>query len=195
MLRVNEIFCSIQSEGPFAGTPATFVRLAGCNLKCDFCDTKHDSHTEWDEKELVSDIERRKQPLLVITGGEPFLQDFSYLLEAIENVQIETNGSIPALFDYSLLSTATIVCSPKNSVFNIAVPFDCIKKLVDINTTAESLKDINIIALPEEVYLQPITVGEFTSEKSFANQLHAIELCEQTGYRLSLQWHEYFNIK
>lgn len=40
-MRVNEIFYSIQGEGRYTGTPAVFIRLAGCNLRCDFCDTEH----------------------------------------------------------------------------------------------------------------------------------------------------------
>ena len=52
-MKVNEIFYSLQGEGVFTGTAAIFVRLAGCNLHCDFCDTKHEDYTIFTEEEIV----------------------------------------------------------------------------------------------------------------------------------------------
>ena len=51
-MKVNEIFYSLQGEGVFTGAAAIFVRLAGCNLHCDFCDTKHEDYTIFTEEEL-----------------------------------------------------------------------------------------------------------------------------------------------
>ena len=55
-MKVNEIFYSLQGEGVFTGTAAIFVRLAGCNLLCDFCDTKHEDYTIFTEEEIVKAI-------------------------------------------------------------------------------------------------------------------------------------------
>ena len=54
-MKVNEIFYSLQGEGVFTGTAAIFVRLAGCNLHCDFCDTKHEDYTIFTEEEIVKE--------------------------------------------------------------------------------------------------------------------------------------------
>ena len=56
-MRVNEIFYSIQGEGRYTGTPAIFIRLAGCNLRCDFCDTEHQPYQDLTEEEIMRRIE------------------------------------------------------------------------------------------------------------------------------------------
>ena len=66
-MKVNEIFYSLQGEGVFTGTAAIFVRLAGCNLHCDFCDTKHEDYTIFTEEEIVDGLELAlSSPLLII---------------------------------------------------------------------------------------------------------------------------------
>lgn len=108
-IEVNEIFYSLQGEGPTIGQPALFIRLNGCNLRCGWCDSKftwnenpeiysvgaliNEIDEEWIEKK---DIER-----VVITGGEPFCQDkaLNSLVPSIDRqlglkVEIETNGTI-----------------------------------------------------------------------------------------------------
>lgn len=128
-LDVFEIFGpTIQGEGPFAGTPAIFVRLAGCNLQCPGCDT---IYTGAQRQHLVpGDIIRRVRNLIgrthtrlvVITGGEPFRQEIGYLIErlVLQNwfVQIETNGTLePCEYPFStnidIRHGAFVVCSPK----------------------------------------------------------------------------------
>ncbi|MEZ4223217.1 MAG: 7-carboxy-7-deazaguanine synthase QueE [Polyangiaceae bacterium] len=107
-LRVSEIFESLQGEGVSAGTPCTFLRLATCNLRCSWCDTKY----TWDFKnhdydkevthQAVRDVATRlgalAQRRLVVTGGEPLLQ--ASALEALLDeltgftVEVETNGTL-----------------------------------------------------------------------------------------------------
>jgi 7-carboxy-7-deazaguanine synthase len=101
IMKINEIFTSIQGETSFAGLPFTFVRLSGCNLRCTYCDTQY-AYEEGEEQSLegvIAEIEKRDVPRLVITGGEPLLQDETYalcsrLLDRGYTVLLETNGSI-----------------------------------------------------------------------------------------------------
>jgi 7-carboxy-7-deazaguanine synthase len=98
-LKINEIFYSIQGEGTNAGRPCIFIRTSGCNLNCNWCDTKY--HTEYEEmpvKKIVQELDNWNCSLVEITGGEPFLQSdilelVDTLLELGYEVNIETNGT------------------------------------------------------------------------------------------------------
>lgn len=100
-MKVNEIFFSIQGESTYAGLPCAFVRLAGCNLRCSYCDTTH-AYDKGDEKTLdvvVEALTAYPTKLVEVTGGEPLLQpETPALLTALadrgKSVLIETNGSV-----------------------------------------------------------------------------------------------------
>ena len=97
MIKVNEIFYSLQGEGYYVGSPAVFVRLSGCNLRCPFCDTQHECGTKMSEEEIVAEVAKYPARLVVITGGEPSLQLTRSLVNALHNanrfVAVETNGT------------------------------------------------------------------------------------------------------
>jgi 7-carboxy-7-deazaguanine synthase len=99
-LKVNEIFFSIQGESSHAGRPCAFIRMAGCNLRCTYCDTRY-AYEEGSLRE-VNDIEREirsfRCTLVEVTGGEPLLQAqtpelIRRLLDERYTVLLETNGS------------------------------------------------------------------------------------------------------
>ena len=73
-MRINEIFYSLQGEGHFTGRPAIFIRLAGCNLRCPFCDTDFTSYTEMAVADILKAIASYPARFVVLTGGEPSLQ-------------------------------------------------------------------------------------------------------------------------
>lgn len=100
MLKINEIFYSIQGETTYVGIPTVFVRLTACNLRCTYCDTKY-SYYEGESQSLDSIlqvIESHKTKFVCITGGEPLLQKEVYTLmtelcDRGYNVSLETSGS------------------------------------------------------------------------------------------------------
>ncbi len=100
MLKVNEIFYSIQGESSFLGIPFVFVRLTGCNLRCSYCDTKY-AYEEGEEltvEQILKQVKKFKCRYVEITGGEPLLQDDTpFLVDSLIdegfNVLVETNGT------------------------------------------------------------------------------------------------------
>ncbi len=117
---VSEIFLSIQGESTYAGLPCVFVRLAGCNLSCTWCDTTY-ANTGTDEREVTLDgimgeVGGYKCGLVEITGGEPMLQADTptlaeRLLEGGYDVLIETNGSVDLLpLDGRIVKVIDVKC-------------------------------------------------------------------------------------
>ncbi len=100
MLAVVETFLSIQGESTFAGKPCFFIRLAGCNLDCNYCDSRYarTARSEASVAELVLQAQKSGAKLVEVTGGEPLLQAetpelCAALLAAGFTVLVETNGS------------------------------------------------------------------------------------------------------
>ena len=101
MLSVNEIFYSIQGESTYAGKPCVFVRLAGCDLRCSWCDTAYafNEGQKMSVDDVLQQVDRYGSPLVEVTGGEPLLQDDVYplmerLLDSGRTVLLETGGQI-----------------------------------------------------------------------------------------------------
>lgn len=101
MLKVTEIFRSIQGESSYAGLPCAFVRLTGCNLRCGYCDTQYAFYngTPMSVDQVVATVDGFGIKLAEITGGEPLLQAGVYplmraLLDKGYRVLLETGGSI-----------------------------------------------------------------------------------------------------
>jgi 7-carboxy-7-deazaguanine synthase len=127
-LLVRSIFYTIQGEGPYAGYPAVFVRLAGCNrgakIDCTWCDTDFlvEKSTLMEVDDIVEHIKSfrnkfsKDKPLVVLTGGEPLMHNVNpFVDELIDRgyaVQIETNGDFVRT---ASAPRATIVVSPKVS--------------------------------------------------------------------------------
>jgi len=103
MLKITEIFYSLQGESTRAGKPCVFVRLAGCNLKCKWCDTNYATDTEKANElsiiEIIDKVKTYDCNFVEITGGEPLCQTecielTDRLLDLGYELAIETNGSL-----------------------------------------------------------------------------------------------------
>ena len=109
-LKVKEIFYSLQGEGGRQGEASIFVRLSGCNLKCDFCDTDFSGGEDMSCGQILSHIQKFPCQWMVWTGGEPTLQltdeHLRFFRQAGFRQAIESNGSnrLPALLDYTVIS-------------------------------------------------------------------------------------------
>lgn len=216
-LRVMEVFPTIQGEGPFAGQPATFVRLWGCNLQCPLCDTDYTSQeTEMTVQELLCEIERVRpkaaphtMPLVVLTGGEPLRQSCGeFVREAIVasgyRVQIETNGTYPGEDLPMWIPELTIVCSPKTGTINprLLPLIDAFKYVVqDGDYCTEDFLPLHALEHPNgsklyrppndwrgTIYVQPV---DEQNEEANERNLKAATLCAvRGGYTLGLQLHK-----
>jgi len=94
--RLTEIFYSLQGEGRWTGTPAIFVRFAGCNESCSFCDTDFSPRLMMTQKEILSEVQHYPAKHIILTGGEPTLQLTQSLIDALHEqgyiLHLETNG-------------------------------------------------------------------------------------------------------
>lgn len=197
-MRVNEIFYSLQGEGHFTGVPSVFIRLAGCNLSCPFCDTSHKSFKEMTPADIISAIARFPSPHVVITGGEPSLQPLDRLIDALHAdgrfVQIETNGTgpLPATIDW-------VTCSPKDAPV-VLKRIDEVKLLylpryLDGDDTPDMTLDrlLPREVTPREYRLQPCDVGEpYTNSRILQSTIDYIK--RHPRWSLSLQTHKLISI-
>lgn len=223
-LEVHSIWNTIQGEGPFAGVPAVFVRLAGCNIQCPFCDTDYTSKRELLRGTEILELVRSKRgtpevsmgqrTLVVITGGEPFRQPLSKLVQCLVEqnyrVQIETNGT---LSDSDLLMwmlqnncwdnwLVSIVCSPKGPHIypGLMQHLRALKYVVSANEVnprdglpSYTLGRGNQVARPDswfhgDIYVQPMDEGDPAKNEKHTQE--AISSCLRFGYRLCLQTHK-----
>lgn len=219
ILSVHSIFYTIQGEGPFCGTPAVFIRLAGCNLQCPACDTDYTS-SRWDSGPLgILDYVREQSAygLVVITGGEPFRQDLAKLLNVLTDagyyVQIETNGTLePADVPYSLVTDIRtgvyVVCSPKAGkvhprIAEVACCYKYVLSQDSIHADGLPLRALEhtaspFVARPPKNWHRPIYVQPVDSKDETTNGQHlkaAINSCLKNGYILQLQIHKLIDME
>ena len=181
-LPVNEIFYSLQGEGFHTGTPAVFVRLSGCNLHCDFCDTYHSSFTPMTIEEIVERVGTYKATTVILTGGEPSIHNIAPLVDALHRagrrVHIETNGTrpLPQSIDW-------VTCSPKHGG-KVVIPRCDELKVVYTGQDVEAIA----ASLPAgHLFLQPCS-GQNTDKVIDYILTHP-------RWRLSLQTHKILAIR
>lgn len=183
--RINEIFHSLQGEGFHTGTAAVFVRFAGCNLRCSFCDTEHKSFTPMTADEIAAAVfgyASDAHTIIVLTGGEPSLQVDDELLKALhahgQCIAIETNGTqpLPSGIDW-------ITVSPKQNSNVVLQQADEVKVVYEGQDVAHWLEDIKAL----HYYLQPCSCQNTGDVITY--------ILEHPQWRLSLQTHKYIGIQ
>lgn len=215
-LEVNSIFETIQGEGPHAGRPAVFVRMAGCNLQCPLCDTEYTKREEMNIGQIMAEVSKYSARLVVITGGEPLRQNLMELIIALKSqrrpVQIETNGMLDPQFDVGFLRKyVDIVVSPKTASINpnIASAAAAFKYVIrygrvhddglPVDALDHPLRKGSVLARPPEgftgtVYVQP--ADEYDGHNNSLNMAAAVAsvMKDPNRRRLCLQLHKYADL-
>ena len=197
-IKVSEIFTSFQGEGPYIGIPATFLRLYGCNLNCQWCDTDISTYEILSVDEvaeiLMTQMEFNNISLLVITGGEPTLQmdEIKRLIKELPDdikIQLETNGSI---FEY--VPEMEYVISPKVDKENV---FENYYKYENVffKFVICSQEDIDEVISLKNKYAYDKTIwlqGEFSKDGEIADLIR-VNFPRLENIKLSVQTHKYLN--
>ncbi len=204
ILKITEIFPSVQGEGLRQGEPTIFIRLSGCNLKCSFCDTKYawEEGQQYSVDQVLEEIRKIRQSFpaqwICITGGEPLLQDIDGLTNALKKeglkIQVETNATL-----YRTLPVDWYSISPKPDRYIYRPEYHEkakeVKIIITKNLDLESIRRLRM-RFPEKtpVLLQP------QSNRKWSMNL-GMKLIRQTikaglrNIRLSAQIHKIFGFR
>ena len=195
-LPIMEHFFTIQGEGTYSGRAAYFVRLAGCDIGCVWCDVKE----SWDSElhpilgidYLVSEIEKTTVDFVVITGGEPALYDLTFLIKKLKilkiDVAIETSGC------YELKGIVDWYCfSPKKFKAPCKEAYQLANELKIVINHASDIawaeKHAEKVKPNCKLYLQP----EWSKSDSLLPLI--IEFVKSNNkWRISLQTHKFMHI-
>ena len=189
VFRINDIFYSLQGEGHNTGRAAAFVRFAGCNLRCEFCDTEFDTYREMTGEEIVEAIKTLlpiTPPLVILTGGEPTLQVDEAFVDLLHQhgfeVAMESNGTRPAPQNLDWLTV-----SPKQQ--------PVVRRCDELKVVFESADDVNDYGVEARyLYLQPCDTGDAERNAIIINRcIDYIKAHPQ--WRLSLQTHKLVGFK
>lgn len=205
VLRVSEIFHSIQGESSYAGWPCSFIRLAGCNLRCRHCDTRY-AYEEGVELEIHEILERLRplaSQLVEVTGGEPLLQSeaprlISELVAKGYRVLVETNGSLDISgLDPACVAIVDLKCpssgeSGRNDLGNLERlrPADELKFVIADREDYDFA--VNLLGVIQRVSHGANTI-HFSPVFGILEPRRLVEWILADGLRvhLNLQWHKY----
>lgn len=191
-----ETFYSIQGEAFHAGKPAWFIRLAGCDVGCHWCDVKE----SWDEslhpvfstENLVSQLESSGAPIAIITGGEPTLYNLDHLTNAVQKIGVKTHLETSGV--HPLTGHWDWICfSPKK--FKKPLP-EIYKKANELKVIVVNKHDLKwaeehaqLLNEDCQLFLQPEWDQRDSSIPLILNYIR-----ENPKWRLTLQTHKYIGI-
>jgi 7-carboxy-7-deazaguanine synthase len=204
VLKVNEIFYSIQGESTKAGLPCIFIRLTYCNIRCVYCDTEYAFYEGRDMTidEIINDIKKYDCSLVEVTGGEPLVQEsvhelMSVLCDNKYSVMLETGGSLPienvdkrvkVIMD---LKTPYSKMEKKNRYENLSFlkPIDEVKFVIgsreDYEWAKNKISEHDLLNKAEQVLLSPVF------DKVENIELAKWILEDNLNVRFQLQMHKY----
>lgn len=191
-LNVNEIFYSLQGEGGRAGEASIFIRLAKCNLACDFCDTDYERGVKMSLEEVFQQIEPYGCKWIIWTGGEPTLQLTDDIVARFKEngymQAIETNGTrrVAKGIDY-------ITCSPKQHFEKVRELIPEVDELRFPIQKGDALPDISVLPKTNRYLLSPIFDDQEIIQE---NVDYCVELVKKNPrWALSLQVHKLIGIR
>ena len=196
ILPVVETFHSVQGEGMWTGTNAFFIRLAGCDVGCSWCDTKHSwnarRHPQREITDLIAEAKAANPAIVVITGGEPLLHDLSTLTTGLQatgaRVHLETSGTHPLTgrFDWITFSPKPFK-PPHEGIYSQASELKVVvASLDDLNWAEQQAAKVPVSTVK---LLQPEWGTPASYSLIFEYVLHHPE------WRISLQTHKFTNIR
>jgi 7-carboxy-7-deazaguanine synthase len=203
-LRIAEVFASIQGEGLRQGEPTIFVRMAGCNLRCAFCDTKR----AWTGGRILA-VDKVLENIraaslsfpaqwVCLTGGEPLLQDLNMLVRELKKmgfrIQAETNGTIYRRFP---IDWYTVSPKPPNFLCRDEYKKKAreVKLIVTRDLGLGRIKRIREEFSPAiPLLLQPQSDRKWSVERAFALLLKSLQ-AGLGNIRLSAQWHKILRLR
>ncbi len=204
-LRITEIFYSLQGESKTVGLPTVFIRLTGCPLRCQYCDTEYafQGGEWWHFGKIINEVKKYNTPYLTLTGGEPLAQKASIaLLKQLADlgykVSLETSGALdiqavdPRVMKVMDLKTPSSNEEGKNnySNLNFITEYDQIKFVIcnreDYNW-AVSILEKHKLTEKCEVLFSPVNLdGSASIVKDLANWI----LTDQLAVRFQIQLHK-----
>lgn len=195
MYGLVEVFSSLQGEGRNTGRPCTFVRFAGCNLACPWCDTDTARRFTLSLDDLLSEVRAQRPTSVILTGGEPTIQaGMPELVAALKGagfwIGVETNGLLAPAW---LGDVDYVACSPKVEEAARYRAETCLRRCDEVRVVASS-DEASVIRFAQEIrgriaatdyYISPCERNgaiDFATAKSVLSRLD--------GWSLSVQLHK-----
>lgn len=187
MYDLVEIFESLQGEGRNTGRPCIFIRFAGCNLKCPWCDTDVAKRFSASAEDILRELRSFKAKSIILTGGEPTLvKEMPELIAALREkgywIAVETNGTLAvdwlSFVDY-------VACSPKRGAPLALTAANEIRVVAEDEATVDFCRALHTQIAADDYYVSPCDHDgkiDFATAKAVLSQLD--------GWSLSVQLHK-----
>jgi 7-carboxy-7-deazaguanine synthase len=202
-MKITEIFKSLQGEGKNQGRPCLFIRLAGCNLSCHWCDTpdSRNGGMTMALETVLEQVRRINPPYICITGGEPLIQgdELEYLLDSLHKrgtlIDIETNGTIDfSRFQPFASICMDVKCPSSGEQSNLSLleklrPEDSVKFVVKDEADCRYAEDvIKMHRIPCEIFMSPVYGTDYQSISEFI-------MVNNLPVRMQVQLHKIIGVK